>query len=69
MVRSLTRSLSRLLELSGQFDRSQDTAGLVPRVTSHLGCGLADLSPVTERFPSWEHINVHRGGFYRGHLP
>ena len=34
---------------------------LVARVTSHLGCELADVVAVHERFPIWDHVNIHRG--------
>jgi hypothetical protein len=34
---------------------------LARRVTSHLGCELTAIVPVTERFPKWEHVNVQRG--------
>ncbi len=71
IVRSLSRSLDRLLELADQFDRGHEATGLVNRVTGHLGCGLADLSPVGESFPPWEHINLHRGivAYLAAHTP
>jgi hypothetical protein len=34
---------------------------LALRVTEHLGCELTAVVPVTERFPSWEHVNIQRG--------
>ena len=34
---------------------------LALRVTGHLGCELAEVVQVTERFPSWEHVNIQRG--------
>jgi len=34
---------------------------LTLRVTGHLGCELAAVVPVAERFPSWEHVNIQRG--------
>jgi hypothetical protein len=32
-----------------------------PRVTGHLGCELAEVVLVSEKFPSWEQVNVQRG--------
>ena len=61
-MRDLARSLTLL------FDTARTTlaaeAGpseLVQRITAHLGCDMSDVAPVSERFPSWEHVNVLRG--------
>jgi DNA polymerase III delta prime subunit len=31
------------------------------KVTGHLRCEQSDIVPVTERFPTWEHVNLQRG--------
>ena len=36
-------------------------SALALRVTGHLGCQLTEVVLVSERFPSWEHVNVQRG--------
>jgi hypothetical protein len=60
-ARLLLRSMIRLLEFVDRFETGRDRTGLVARVTGHLGCGMTDLTPVSEAFPDWEHINVQRG--------
>ena len=57
MIRGLNPSNPRhaaLLEDAGPSE-----LGL--RVSGHLGCELAAVVLVTERFPKWEHVNVQRG--------
>ncbi|MBO0771649.1 MAG: ATP-binding protein [Actinobacteria bacterium] len=36
-------------------------SGLALTVTGHLGCELTETVLVSERFPSWEHVNIQRG--------
>ena len=61
-LRGLARGLRLLVEI-GARTLSEDAgpSELALRVTAHLGCGLPDVVPVTERFPAWENVNVQRG--------
>ena len=61
-LRGLARSLRELFEIAASTlgDDAQPSE-LARRVTSHLGCELTAIVPVTERFPKWEHVNVQRG--------
>jgi len=61
-LRALARSLRLLTEI-GVRSLMEDSgpSELALRVTAHLGCELTDVVPVTERFPSWEHVNIQRG--------
>jgi ATPase family associated with various cellular activities (AAA) len=61
-LRALARSLRLLTEI-GVKSLMEDSgpSELALRVTAHLGCELSDVVPVTERFPSWEHVNIQRG--------
>ena len=61
-LRALARGLRLLVEIAGQT-LAEDTgpSELALRVTGHLGCELTAVVPVTERFPSWEHVNIQRG--------
>ena len=61
-LRALARSVRRLNELTANLlDENAPTNQLVLRVTSHLGCELSEVVPVTEQFKIWEHVNVQRG--------
>jgi hypothetical protein len=54
--------MRQLLELAAQMLSGEaGPSGLVLRVTGHLGCELTAVVLVSERFPSWEHVNVQRG--------
>jgi ATPase family associated with various cellular activities (AAA) len=61
-LRGLARNLRLLLEI-GVRTLTEDAgpSELALRVTGHLGCDLPAVVPVTERFPSWEHVNIQRG--------
>ena len=61
-LRGLARGLRQLFEIAARTltDESGPSA-LALRVTEHLGCELTAVVPVTERFPSWEHVNIQRG--------
>jgi len=60
--RALARSLLGLLEVARRTLSDEEApTELVGRVTGHLGCGLSDIVAVHERFPIWDHVNVHRG--------
>ena len=60
--RDLARSLLGLLELARRTLGDEEAPSeLVGRVTGHLGCGLPDVVAVHERFPIWDHVNIHRG--------
>jgi hypothetical protein len=59
--RDLARSLLGLLEVARQTLSEETPSELVARVTGHLGCELPDVVAVHERFPIWDHVNVHRG--------
>jgi hypothetical protein len=70
-ARLLARSLNHLIDLADRLGGSHQGTELVGRVTGHLGCGLADLSPVSETFPDWEHANLQRGvdAYLAAHTP
>jgi len=61
-LRGLARGLRLLVEI-GARTLAEDVgpSELALRVTAHLGCELPAVVPVTERFPSWENVNVQRG--------
>jgi hypothetical protein len=61
-LRGLARGLHQVVDLAERT--LSDEAGPSPvgrRIMAHLDCELADVVPVTERFPLWEHVNVQRG--------
>jgi len=61
-LRGLGRGLYQVVDLARKTlsdEAGPSAAGR--RVMAHLGCELADVIPVTERFPLWEHVNVQRG--------
>jgi hypothetical protein len=61
-LRALARSLRLLTEIGARsLMEDSGPSELAQRVTAHLGCELTDVVPVTERFPSWEHVNIQRG--------
>ena len=61
-LRGLARGLRHLLELAAQtLSAEAGSSGLELRVTGHLGCELAEVVLVSEKFPSWEQVNVQRG--------
>ena len=52
----------RLLEVAHRTLGDEEVPSeRVLRVTGHLGCGLSEVVAVHERFPIWDHVNVHRG--------
>src|SRR5689334_21560223 len=54
--------MRHLLELAAQtLSQEAGPSGLALRVTGHLGCELAEVVLVSEKFPSWEHVNLQRG--------
>jgi len=61
-LRGLARGLRELFETASRT-LADDAAPneLVRRVTSHLGCELSEVVPVTERFEIWDHVNVQQG--------
>ena len=61
-LRGLARGLHQVVDLAERT--LSDEAGpsaVGRRIMAHLDCELADVVPVTERFPLWEHVNVQRG--------
>jgi ATPase family protein associated with various cellular activities (AAA) len=61
-LRGLARGLHQVVDLAERLlsdEAGPSAAGR--RVMAHLGCELADVVPVTERFPLWEHVNVQHG--------
>jgi ATPase family associated with various cellular activities (AAA) len=61
-LRGLARGMRQLLELAAQtLSEEAEPSGLALRVTGHLGCELTEMVLVSERFPSWEHVNIQRG--------
>jgi len=60
--RDLARGLRGLLAVAQRtLSEEEVPSELVARVTGHLGCGLPEVVAVHERFPIWDHVNVHRG--------
>jgi hypothetical protein len=60
--RDLARSLVGLLEAARRTLSDEEAPSeLVSRVTGHLGCELPEIVAVHERFPIWDHVNLHRG--------
>ena len=54
--------MRQLVELAVQtLIQEAGPSGLARRVTEHLGCELAEVVLVSEKFPSWEHVNLQRG--------
>src|SRR5258708_35122171 len=61
-LRGLARAMRQLVEAAARtLADDAEPSELVLRVTGHLGCGLSEVVPVTERFPIWDHVNVQRG--------
>ena len=61
-LRGLAHGLRQLIEIAAStLAEDAQPSELARRVTSHLGCELTAIVPVTERFPKWEHVNVQRG--------
>jgi len=61
-LRGLARGLRLLVEIGARaLTEDMGPSELALRVTAHLGCELPAVVPVTERFPSWENVNVQRG--------
>ena len=61
-LRGLARGLRLLVEIGARtLTEDAGPSELALRVTGHLGCALTAVVPVTERFPSWEHVNIQRG--------
>jgi hypothetical protein len=59
-LRGLARGVRRLVEMTART-LADEPNELVLRVTGHLGCGISEVVPVTERFAIWDHVNVQRG--------
>lgn len=58
-LRGLARGLRLLVEIGARaLTEDAGPSELALRVTGHLGCELPAVVPVTERFPSWESVNV-----------
>ena len=54
--------MRQLLELAAQtLSAEVGPSGLALRVTGHLGCELAEVVLVSQRFPTWEQVNLQRG--------
>ena len=54
--------MRQLVELAAQtLGEEAGPSALALRVTGHLGCELTEVVLVSERFPSWEHMNIQRG--------
>jgi DNA polymerase III delta prime subunit len=61
-LRGLARGLRLLVEIGARtLTEDAGPSELARRVTAHLGCELSAVVQVTERFPSWENVNVQRG--------
>jgi hypothetical protein len=61
-LRGLARGLRLLVEIGARtLAEDAGPSELALRVTAYLGCELPAVVPVTQRFPSWESVNVQRG--------
>jgi len=61
-IRGLARGLHQVVDLAERTLSDEAGPSAAGRsVMAHLGCELADVVPVTERFKLWEHVNVQRG--------
>jgi hypothetical protein len=61
-LRALARGLRQLVEIGARtLAEDAGPSELALRVTAHLGCELPAVVSVTERFPSWESVNIQRG--------
>ena len=60
-LRGLARGLRHVVDLAEQTLSGEGPSPAGRRVIAHLGCELADVVPVTQRFQIWEHVNVQRG--------
>jgi hypothetical protein len=61
-LRGLARGLRQLVEIGARtLAEDAGPSELALRVTAHLGCELPAVVSVTERFPSWESVNIQRG--------
>ena len=61
-LRGLARSLRLLFEFGTKaLIEDSGPSELALRVTGHLGCELAEIVSVTEKFALWELVNVQRG--------
>ncbi len=61
-LRGLARGLRLLTEIGVRaLIEDAGPSELALRITGHLSCELAEVVSVTERFPSWENVNVQRG--------
>jgi hypothetical protein len=61
-LRGLARGLRELFEIGARtLAEEAGPSELGLRVSGHLGCDLAAVVLVAERFPAWEHVNVQRG--------
>jgi len=59
---ALAHSMRRMLELTNRVLAEDAVPNeLIVRVTSHLGCELSEVVPVSQRFPIWDHVNVQQG--------
>jgi hypothetical protein len=61
-LRGLARGLRLLTEIGVRaLIEDAGPSELALRITGHLSCELAEVVSVTERFPSWENVNIQRG--------
>jgi hypothetical protein len=61
-LRGLARSLRLLFEFGTKaLLEDSGSSELALRVTGHLGCELAEIVSVSEKFALWELVNVQRG--------
>ena len=61
-LRGLARGLRLLVEVGARtLAEDAGPSEVALRVIAHLGCELSAVVQVTERFPSWENVNIQRG--------
>ena len=60
-ARALALAVQELFETAQHTLRDGSDSPLIQRITTHLGCPLAEVPNVTLDLPSFEHVNLHRG--------
>jgi ATPase family associated with various cellular activities (AAA) len=61
-LRGLARGLRLLVEVGARtLTEDAGPSEVALQVIGHLGCELPAVVQVTERFPSWENVNIQRG--------
>ncbi|MBV9096233.1 MAG: ATP-binding protein [Streptosporangiaceae bacterium] len=71
-LRALARGMRQLFELAAQtLTQDAGPSPLALRVIRHLRCDLTEVVLVSQRFATWEHVNLQRGvdAYLAAHSP